>query len=119
MIMSQLQTSVRRASKIKLENIKTLEDAYSLATDLENTETNAIFEFILTHFSPKEVDNAQSFLRVQLNNHAIKLITHFPTEFMNTAARQEIIAKHDAITRFRGLLANFFSFQSAVSFKDN
>ena len=118
LILSQLQSSVKRASKIKIENIKTLEDAYSLATELENTETNTIFEFILTNFSDEELAKSRGFIRVQLDNHINKLTTHFPAEFMSVGARQECLAKHDVKSKFRGLLSSFFSFQNLISFND-
>ena len=38
----------------RLNDIKNLEDAYQLVNELENSETNAIFEFLITNFSSDE-----------------------------------------------------------------
>jgi rubrerythrin len=80
-----LQFSIEDA----LEKIENLEDAYQLMTELENSETNAIFEFLIANFSSDE--RTLSFLRSQLEDHLARL-TEFPTQFRGTARRQVIKA---------------------------
>ncbi len=73
-----------------LEQIKTLEDAYQLANELENSEINVVFEFIITHFTSDE--GARSFLRTQLRSHIARLVTDFPARFASAASRQAVKA---------------------------
>lgn len=73
-----------------LKGIKNLEDAYQLVNELENSETNAIFEFLITNFSSDK--ETQSFLRSQLQDHIAKLTTRFPTQFKSAARRRGIEA---------------------------
>ena len=61
-----------------------MEDAYELAHELENSETNAIFEFLIIHFSTDET--TQDFLRSHLKDHIGKLMLWFPAQF-NVAAQ--------------------------------
>ena len=56
-----------------LAGVKTLEDACELVSDLENSETNAVFEFLLSHF---DADNQISpFVLTQLREHIARLQT--------------------------------------------
>lgn len=70
-----------------LEKTENLEDAYQLVHRLENSEINAIFEFLVTNFSSDE--ETQSFLRSQLHDHITKLTTGFPTRFRSAVRRRE------------------------------
>lgn len=74
----------------RLKKIKNLEDAYQLVNELENSETNAIFEFLITNFSSDK--ETQSFLRSQLRDHIANLTIEFPTQFKGTARRQAVKA---------------------------
>ncbi len=73
-----------------LEEISNLEDAYQLANELENSEINIVFEFIITHFSSDE--SSGSFLRDQLRDHIARLVTEFPARFTSAASRQAVKA---------------------------
>ncbi|HID63670.1 MAG TPA: hypothetical protein EYP49_13175 [Anaerolineae bacterium] len=72
-----------------LKEVKNLEDAYQLVNDLENSETYAILEFLITNFSQEET---RSFLRSQLNDHIAKLTTGFPTQFRSAIRRRAVEA---------------------------
>lgn len=74
-----------------LSEIKTLEDAYQLATEMENGETNAVFAFLTEHLAPS--DRLRTFLRGQLSDHLNKLLVDFPLEFQSAARRQQIKAR--------------------------
>ncbi|MCP4541675.1 MAG: hypothetical protein GY832_31470 [Chloroflexi bacterium] len=65
--------------KNKLARVTDLRDAYQLAKELENSETNVIFEFLITHFSANE--KTRNFLRSHLKDHIGKLMLWFPTQF--------------------------------------
>jgi hypothetical protein len=78
------QVSVEKA----LKGVKNLDDAYELVNDLENSETNAVFEFIIGCFG--EDEKAQTFLRSQLRDHIGRLIADFPTQFRTATARRGV-----------------------------
>ena len=73
-----------------LHNIHNLEDAYQTVLELESSETNAIFEFILENFSRDELEKAQTFLRVQLTKHMTAIENEFPIKYRSKVVRQGI-----------------------------
>ncbi len=73
-----------------LAEVHDLEDAYELVNELENAETNAVFEFMLANFSKDE--DAKTFLRSQLKDHIGKLMIEFPSQFASAAIRRQIKA---------------------------
>jgi rubrerythrin len=75
---------------IALEEIATLEDAYQQANDLENSEMNVVFEFIITGFSANET--AGAFLRSQLRDHIARLMVEFPARFSHASSRKAVTA---------------------------
>ena len=81
----------RKILQFSVENtlraIRNLEDACQLVHELESSETNAVFEFLITHFSSDE--ETQSFLRSQLKDHIARLTVGFPTQFQSAMRRQE------------------------------
>ena len=73
-----------------LLGVKNLEDAYQLVNDLENGETNAIFQFLLDNF---ETDvQIRDFLRAQLNQHISRLSIDLPVQYKGILARKAIQA---------------------------
>jgi rubrerythrin len=91
-ILQKVRECLEQASPARLAGIKTLEDAHQLATELENSETNAIFEFIVLNFSTDELAKSHSFLRTQLNTHIARLENDFPNPYRSKAARQNVLA---------------------------
>ncbi len=79
-----LQFSVDNA----LANIKNFEDAYELAVDLENSETNAIFEFLITNYYADQ--DAVAFLRDQIRHHVASITDELPAEVKDRVLRQSI-----------------------------
>jgi rubrerythrin len=73
-----------------LRAIDNLEDAYQLAHELESSEMNTIFEVLVTNFA--EDDEAGRFLRAQLREHMATLISGFPADFRDPAARRAVKA---------------------------
>lgn len=69
-----LQVPVKR----RLQDVHNLDDAYQLAHELENSETNAVFDFLINNFA--EDKKAQAFLRSQLRDHIGKLAFNFPVQ---------------------------------------
>lgn len=91
-MMQKVRQCLEQASPARLANIKTLEDAHQLATELENSETNTIFEFIILNFSTDELAKSHSFLRTQLNTHIARLENDFPNPYKSRTARQNVFA---------------------------
>ena len=73
-----------------LDDVHTLEDAYELVNDLENSEINAVFEFLISSF-PTDPD-VLTFLRTQLMDHINRLLTAFPERFRVPEARLAAVA---------------------------
>jgi len=91
---SKIITDARKCLDVtwqkKLESIHNLEDAYQLAVELENSETNAIFEFMITNFSTVELEKSHKFLQIQLGSHIARLETELPDEYKTKVARQKL-----------------------------
>jgi len=91
-MLRKVHDCLEQASPARLNHVKTLEDAYQLAHELENSETNAIFEFIVLNFSTDELAKSHSFLRTQLNTHIARLENDFPNPYKSRNARQNVFA---------------------------
>jgi rubrerythrin len=92
---SEALAAAERALRLSIDqqvrNIKTLEDAYQLANELESSETNAVFEFIITNFSKD--DESRDFLRAQLQDHIARLMFDFPEQFKSGDRREGVVAR--------------------------
>ncbi len=76
-----------------LDRIRTLEDAYQLVVELENSETNSIFEALITNFSAAELAKSNAFLRVQLKRHIAALQEEFPARYQSRMMRESVKAR--------------------------
>ncbi len=68
-----------------LDQVHTLADAYELVNELEHSEINAVFEFLISSF-PTDSE-VLSFLRTQLSEHVDRLVTAFPERFRDPGVR--------------------------------
>jgi hypothetical protein len=86
--------NVHKALRLQVEDalkgVDDLEEAYQLAHEVEHSETNAVFEFLIGNFAADR--QTQSFLRSQLGEHIARLIDGFPAPFKQAAKRREIKA---------------------------
>lgn len=73
-----------------LHSIRTLQDAFEVANELEHSETNAVIDFLFTHFS--EDAEARTFLRAQLHEHIERLMIQFPRQHGTGTLRRGITA---------------------------
>lgn len=89
-ILQKVRQCLDTASRTGLERIENLEDAHQLATELENSETNTIFEFMIVNFSTDELARSHQFLRTQLKTHITRLENDFPIAFRGKNIRQTI-----------------------------
>jgi rubrerythrin len=87
-ILANAHRSLNRNIEAALADLGDLEEAYQLAHELEHSETNVVFEFLITHFAADAETGA--FLRNQLREHVTKLSHEFPEGFRDPAARQAI-----------------------------
>jgi rubrerythrin len=74
-----------------LESITNLEEAYQDAIAMENSETNVIFEFLVTDFA--FTSQSRLFLTNQLKDHADRTAKEFPERYKATSARLACKAK--------------------------
>ncbi len=84
-ILAKAQKSVERTPDMLVADLATLEDAYQLASEIEHEETNAVFGFLITHFT--EDPQTRDFLRAQLRDHVGKLSMQFPEQYRSPAVR--------------------------------
>ncbi len=73
-----------------LDKIRNLEDALQLAIELENSETNAIFEFLIVNYATDR--GVVGFLRNQLKNHVANLTESLPTQYKGKVQRLAVHA---------------------------
>lgn len=73
-----------------LASVANLEDAFQLISDLENSETNVIFEFLIENFAD---DDTRLFLKNQLRSHVGNLLIKFPLQFRSAAIRRGILVR--------------------------
>jgi rubrerythrin len=91
-IFAKARQCFNKTAQVRLENIKTLEDAFQLATEVENAETNTVFEFMIVNFSTDELAKSHKFLRTQLSSHIARLENDFPNPYKSRIARQNVFA---------------------------
>lgn len=90
LIADQVRHVLKFSVPAALAEVTDLEDAYQLVNDLENSETNAVFEFLIEHFADDPA--TQTFLKSQLHAHIGNLRIGFPSQFRTTALRRGIKA---------------------------
>ena len=73
-----------------LAEVETLEDAYQLAHELESSEINTIFEFLLFTFA--DDPRATQYARDQLREHVARLSTGFPESYTGAPSRRALRA---------------------------
>ena len=73
-----------------LAEVETLEDAYQLAHELESSEINTIFEFLLFTFA--DDPQATQYARDQLSEHVARLSTGFPEPYTGVRSRRALRA---------------------------
>jgi rubrerythrin len=89
-ILAQAVRSILTPIDTLLAKIKTLQDAYEIANELEHSETNTVFEFLISYFA--EDEQSQTFLRAQLNDHVGRLMIDFPNRYGTGTLRRGIMA---------------------------
>ncbi len=89
-VLQQATRALNTSVDFLVSGIRTLQDAYDLANELEHNETNAVFEFLINHFT--EDPQTLAFLRAQLNDHVGRLSITFPAQYGTGTLRRGIMA---------------------------
>ncbi len=92
-ILQQAERALATPVDMLLSGVKTLQNAYDVANELEHSETNAVFEFLISYFA--EDDQTQTFLRAQLSDHVGRLMIDFPKRLGTGTLRRGIQASED------------------------
>jgi len=91
---AHLVEAAQRLLKISPEEhlgrVSNLEEGYQLAVELENSETNTIFEFLILNYSLTA--QAANFLQAQLHSHMKRLMDEFPPDYRSRARRLAVQA---------------------------
>lgn len=89
--LQRAQQALEFSSAQSAKNIHNLEDAYQIANELENSEVNTIFEFLITNYAGDP--GTIAFLRTQLNTHTANLQSKLPAEYQSKSARRALKAQ--------------------------
>jgi rubrerythrin len=74
----------------RLREVRSLDDAYEMAHDLETSETNTIFRFFITEFSQdRRIITA---IMHHLDGHVERLMAGLPAQYATRAGRVELEA---------------------------
>ncbi len=84
--LEQARAAARFSPERVLARIHTLEDAYQEAHALENGELNAVFEFVMTEYSPKPL--RAGFVHNLLREHVARLYGLRTTEWRRNVSKQ-------------------------------
>ncbi len=76
-----------------LARVHNLEDAYQMVTELENSETNAIFEFLITNYALAQ--RSRAFLLAQVKQHAVNIAAEFPIQYRGADLRLAVLASEE------------------------
>ena len=90
-VLSAAERMLEFATTHALKTVNNMEDAYQLATELENSETNVIFEFLIENYADDPA--TVTFLRLQLQGHMANLEKKIPAQFQSKSARQGLKAQ--------------------------
>ncbi len=85
------QRLLRITPEEHLSRVGNLEEGYHLAVELENSETNTIFEFLILNYSLTA--QAANFLQAQLHSHMKRLMEGFPADYNSRARRLAVQAR--------------------------
>jgi rubrerythrin len=89
-VLTHAQKMLENASVQGNKNIHNFEDAYQIANELENSETNAVFEFLISNYAGDR--GTVNFLRTQLEVHMSNLQNNLPQAYQSKSARQSLKA---------------------------
>jgi rubrerythrin len=88
MVLEQAERALATPIDALLADVKTLQNAYEVANELEHSETNVVFEFLISYFAQDE--QTQIFLRAQLSDHVGRLMIDFPKRLGTGTLRRGI-----------------------------
>jgi rubrerythrin len=89
-ILQEAREGLRIVERADLDVIKNLDDAYELVSELENSEINTVFKFILARFAHTEV--TRTFIDYELETH-LKKLTEFAKRYDGSEGRKAVKVK--------------------------
>jgi rubrerythrin len=89
-ILQKARKAVTFSVTESLNSIANLEDAYQIVYELERSEVNTVFAFIMNEFIPS--DNQKKFMLLQLENHTQKIVK-FSEIFGESDLRKKVLAQ--------------------------
>lgn len=92
LVLENAYRALRLSVETALARVHNVEDAYQLANDVESSETNAVFYFLVTNFAYN--DEVLSFLQSLLEDHVARLMYAFPRRFRDRQSRLAVKAQH-------------------------
>jgi ferritin len=91
-VLRRARRRMEQTTASAVAQIRTLDDAYELAHEIESGETNAILAFMIDHY--ERGAEAQAFMRAQLGEHMTRISRdNFPLRYASKASRQAIRAR--------------------------
>ena len=93
-ILRKIKEVLNTPLKERMNSIKTLNDAYDLSHEIENSELNMIFEFLVKEFESSE--ETKKFALEEIDYHLDKLMK-FPQTFGDIDWRKSIVIKEKRI----------------------
>jgi rubrerythrin len=84
------QIVVALSVETELLRVENMQDAYELASEMENGETNAIFRFLVDNFEMNR--QVRHFLHAQLDKHLGRLSIDLPAPYRGALSRELIRA---------------------------
>jgi hypothetical protein len=88
-------TLLQTSPKARLRKVKNLDEAYDAARDFESSETNAIFDFLISDYLL--ATRAREFLRNQVGIHVERLNKSLPVQFQDRSARLAVQTKKQGL----------------------
>ena len=88
-------TLLQTSPKARLRGVTNLDEAYEMARDFESSETNAIFDFLISDYLL--ATRARDFLRLQVGVHVEHLNKGLPVKYQDRSARLAVAAKKQGL----------------------
>lgn len=90
-ILEKAERSISVWPEERLAEIKNLQAAFEMANELESSEINTVFDFLIGYFSAEE--STKEFLHAQLRQHIQRLMSGFPDAYKLAPLRKAVPAE--------------------------
>ena len=90
-LIQQAVRAIATPPEAYLAGIHNLQQAYDTANELEHSETNTVFEFLVSNFADDM--QTRAFLRAQLSEHVGRLLMKFPDQYRFPMIRKSVLVQ--------------------------